>query len=142
MQLALRMLSTDAENTKRLQAIVAEHGWPNRELVGQEGAHAAWLLVQHADAAPEFQAAVLEVIEPLVARGEVERGDYALLTDRVLVARGEPQLYGTQYEQRTEGGAVVFGPATPIAGFGAHAEYLAELRKVLALPADVRIERR
>ena len=37
----------DAANTARLAEIVAEHGWPTRSLVGDDGANAAWLLAQH-----------------------------------------------------------------------------------------------
>lgn len=151
--LVMRMLATDAENTERLQEILDEHGWPTRALVGEEAAHAAWLLVQHADAAPEFQATVLALLEPLVASGEVGRGDVALLTDRVRVARGETQLFGTQYETRAEGGAVVlFQPVTPIEnperlderraamGLGPHAEYLEQLREVLGVPSDLEVD--
>lgn len=38
----------DGDNTARLREIVAQHGWPGHELVGEAGAHAAWLLAQHA----------------------------------------------------------------------------------------------
>ena len=29
--------------------VLAEHGWPGWQLVGSDGAFAAWVLVQHAD---------------------------------------------------------------------------------------------
>lgn len=34
----------DRDNTARLRAIVGRHGWPGHRLVGEAGAHAAWLL--------------------------------------------------------------------------------------------------
>jgi hypothetical protein len=34
----------DRRHTARMREIVAEHGWPGRTLVGEDGAHAAWLL--------------------------------------------------------------------------------------------------
>jgi hypothetical protein len=43
----------DRANTARLKEIVAEHGWPGYQLVGEAAAHAAWLLAQHAP--PDFQ---------------------------------------------------------------------------------------
>src|SRR5437868_14544604 len=39
----------DRKNTARLKEIVDRHGWPGKTLVGDDGARAAWLLVQHAD---------------------------------------------------------------------------------------------
>jgi hypothetical protein len=35
-------------HTERMREIVANHGWPGRSLVDEDGAHAAWTLVQHA----------------------------------------------------------------------------------------------
>ncbi len=142
--LALRMLSIDAKNTARIQAIVTDHGWPTPELVGSEASHAAWLLVQHADSAPDFQATMLVRLEPLLDTGEVERSDYALLTDRVLVAFEKPQRYGTQYASRTVDGVNTFSPATAIEdpkrlderrramGLEPHADYLEHLRAAIA----------
>src|SRR5258708_380628 len=50
-----QMTALDKEHTARLKAVVAAHGWPGKSLVGEKAAHAAWLLVQHADADPAFQ---------------------------------------------------------------------------------------
>jgi hypothetical protein len=43
-----RLRAVDANNTIRMKEIVQAHGWPGRSLVGDDGATAAWLLVQHA----------------------------------------------------------------------------------------------
>ena len=85
----------DRANTARLQEIVAEHGWPGHRLVGEEGAHAAWLLAQHAP--QQFQEQCLPLLEDAVAQGDASPIDLAYLRDRVLMFRGEPQIYGTQY---------------------------------------------
>jgi hypothetical protein len=98
------MARVDAENTAWLQAVVAEHGWPGVALVGAEGAHCAWLLVQHADRAPQFQKQALALLEAAVAAGDAAQRELAYLTDRVLVADGQPQLYGTQYVDDADGG--------------------------------------
>jgi hypothetical protein len=85
----------DRANTARLRQIVAEHGWPGHELVGQAAAHAAWLLAQHAP--PRFQEECLPLLEEAVVRGDASSRDLAYLMDRVLMHRGQPQIYGTQY---------------------------------------------
>ena len=88
----------DRANTARMREIVGEHGWPGQHLVGEAGAHAAWLLVQHAP--PDFQEECLSLMEDAVAREDASPRDLAYLTDRVLMHRGEPQIYGTQYMVR------------------------------------------
>lgn len=95
-----RLQAVDARNTTRMKAIVADHGWPTVAMVGPDGVKAAFLLVQHADGDPAFQAACLPHVEAAAARGELEKQHVALLTDRVLLARGEPQRYGTQFESQ------------------------------------------
>jgi len=84
----------DRANTARLKEIVAEHGWPGHRLVGEAAAHAAWLLAQHAPA--DFQEQCLPTLEDAVGRADASRRDLAYLMDRVLMHRGQPQIYGTQ----------------------------------------------
>jgi hypothetical protein len=93
----------DTANTAWLQQVVATHGWPTRSMVGKDGAFAAWLLVQHADQEPAFQAEVLPTLQQLAEAGEVGKREVAYLTDRVLRAQGKPQIYGTQYSREADG---------------------------------------
>ncbi len=88
----------DRDNTARLREIVGQHGWPGHRLVGQAGAHAAWLLVQHAP--PDLQEECLPLLQDAVARDDASPADLAYLMDRVLMHRGEPQIHGTQYQVR------------------------------------------
>jgi tetratricopeptide (TPR) repeat protein len=92
-----RMRTIDQRNTARLKEIIAQVGWPTRTLVGHRGAKSAWLLVQHADLDPAFQKECLALLEKAVVAGEAAGEDLAYLTDRVLVAEGKPQRYGTQF---------------------------------------------
>jgi hypothetical protein len=57
-------------NTDRLRAIIAEHGWPGRALVGDDGAEAAWLIAQHADHQLDFQREALALLERAVHDGD------------------------------------------------------------------------
>ncbi len=88
----------DKKNTRALKAAIARYGWPGKSVVGEDGAHAAWLLVQHADLDPALQKDVLARMKPMVESGEVTASDYAYLYDRVAVAEHRHQLYGTQFK--------------------------------------------
>jgi hypothetical protein len=92
------MEAGDRERTAAVHAIVDRLGWPGKSVVGDDGAHAAWLLVQHADQDPAFAKRVLGLMEPMVKPGEVAEQDYAYLYDRVAVHDARPQRYGTQFK--------------------------------------------
>jgi hypothetical protein len=79
----------------------ARRGWPGRTLAGEDGAHAAWLLAQHAD--PKSQPAFLDLLRAAVAAGEASVTDLAYLEDRVRMHAGQPQLYGTQFIHDQQG---------------------------------------
>jgi len=87
--------AVDRENRTWLASLVDERGWPGKTLVGVDGAHAAWLLVQHADSDRPFQKCCLRLMQE-TRDGEVSSKDIAYLVDRVRVGEGSPQLYGTQ----------------------------------------------
>jgi hypothetical protein len=91
-----RVLTIDDENAAWLETVVDTVGWPGRSLVGEDGAHAAWLLAQHADRRPFLQQRFLKLLEQAVGAGEASATDLAHLIDRVLLASGRPQAYGTQ----------------------------------------------
>jgi hypothetical protein len=95
--------SVDADNLTWLKDVVAEVGWPGRSIAGQDGAHAAWLLAQHADRDPAFQRRCLGLIAAAAKSGEATLTEVAYLTDRVLLAEGQLQEYGTQMTGREEG---------------------------------------
>jgi len=109
-----RLAAEDARRLARLKEIVAEIGWPRANAVGPDAAHAAWILAQHADTDPDFQEWVLAEITPLVATGEVDGDDFALLTDRVRANRGKPQVYGSQYRFWRDASGLHVEPTTPI----------------------------
>jgi hypothetical protein len=96
-QEAKRVETIDKANTARMKEIVDKHGWPGKSLVGTDGANAAWLLVQHADQDAAFQKRCLDLMREAIKKGEVSGQELAYLTDRVRVAKGEKQLYGTQF---------------------------------------------
>lgn len=88
----------DGRNLPRIKQIDAEQGFPTPAQVGSDGMHAAWLIVQHADRDPGFQAHVLQELQGRPGHGGVDTQEYAALTDRVLLAQHKPQRYGTQFD--------------------------------------------
>jgi Family of unknown function (DUF6624) len=88
------LASVDADNLAWLKDVIAEVGWPGRSMVGKDGAHAAWLLAQHADRDPAFQRRRLDLVTQAAARGQASPAELAYLTDRGLLAEGKSQEYG------------------------------------------------
>jgi len=120
----------DEKNTARLKSLVAEHGWLGKSLVGEDGAHAAWLLVQHASDRA-FQKGCLEKMKSALKDGEASATDFAYLFDRVAMFEGRKQLYGTQF--RTPPGKMCEMEPVPIED----EEHVDERRRALGLPPMV-----
>jgi hypothetical protein len=138
--------AVDADNLPWLKQVIAETGWPGRSVAGEDGAHAAWLLAQHADRDPAFQRACLILMTEAASHGEAAPSELAYLTDRVLLAEGQPQEYGTQLSGRDgrwqprklrEPGAVDQRRAA--AGLGPMADYLASMTGCLGAPTPAEI---
>ena len=130
-----------ARREARIAEILDEFGWPTADLVGADGSTAAWVIVQHADLDPALQARALELMRPAVEAGQASPGDLAYLQDRVDVAAGRDQQFGTQIRCGDDGVPV---PATPIAdeagveqrraaaGLDPLEDYLAEMTEMCA----------
>lgn len=85
----------DAESTAWMKRTLRTSGWPSTNRSNAEVSFNAWLLTQHADRSPELQACVLDLIGQQRST-PAEGQNLAYLTDRVRLARGEEQVYGTQ----------------------------------------------
>jgi hypothetical protein len=98
-----RMAALHRQHNARLHAILREHGWPGRTAVGEDGAGAAWLLLQHAVLDPDLMRRALPLLERAVQMGEAEPKHLALLVDRIRVLEGRTQLYGTSHDWDPQG---------------------------------------
>lgn len=124
------------KHTKKLREIIDQIGWPVPEKVGREASEAAFLIAQHADHNPSFQEEVLDLLKEL-PDDQIDQYQIAYLEDRVRVAEGKDQLYGTQFQEDDEGRIAPY----PIAdedglderreavGLPSYDTYLAELKK-------------
>jgi hypothetical protein len=140
-ELAADWDSVDAANARRMYDVLDEFGWPGWSLVGEDGALAAWVLIQHADLHLDLQKRGLALLEAAVAADDASPGDLAYLVDRVRVAEGLPQVYGTQVGAPDADGNPT--PRTPIedpenvdarraaVGLGTLEEYYDEMRRIM-----------
>ena len=97
----LRAEAVTATHAERLAAIVSSCGWPGRSLVGEDGADAAWLLLQHAGA--DLQRHCLPLLRQALAAGEVTAQQYAAVADRIALLEGGLQIFATHLALDAEG---------------------------------------
>lgn len=89
----------DQKNTGVLKKIIRYYGWPTIRMVGRKASFNAWLLTQHSDHDLLFQKRVLKILRDIYKRNkkDIDPANIAFLTDRILVAEGKKQLFGTQF---------------------------------------------
>ncbi|WP_145958665.1 DUF6624 domain-containing protein [Xanthomonas oryzae] len=93
-----RVAEVDEKNLPLIKAIFKEVGFPTMSMVGRDGVSTAFLLVQHADDDLDLQRFALELAKPLMEQRQLSKQQYAMLFDRVCLASGKPQRYGTQVQ--------------------------------------------
>jgi len=104
-------------NTAYLKEIISVIGWPTKLKVGDEASQKAWLIAQHSDHDIEFQKECLRYLRS-ASSSEIEKWQIAFLKDRILVAEGKPQCYGTQF-YRDKNGKFIPRPISNIRGLDA-----------------------
>ncbi len=96
-----------SENTEYIRGLLSEVGWIDVSRFGYGASKAAFLIVQHSWDIP-LMLSVLPRIQEDVDAGRLEAEDYALLYDRLHLALGCRQRYGSQVTH--ESGEVVVLP--------------------------------
>jgi hypothetical protein len=84
----------DSCNLVQVERLIGKYGWMGKSMAGARGNTALFLVIQHAGLATQEK--YLPLLQQSVAEGESRPADLALLTDRVLMRKGEKQLYGSQ----------------------------------------------
>ncbi|MBD2701896.1 hypothetical protein IC229_14705 [Spirosoma sp. BT702] len=82
----------DSSNLVRVEAIVKQHGYPGKSLVGKPSNETVFYVIQHSNKIPTY----LPVIKKAAEDEELPFSLYAMMLDRSLMYDGKPQLYGTQ----------------------------------------------
>jgi len=111
---ARKLISLDSTLAVELTVILDRFGLPTRSMVGPAGSDAAMLLVQHSWSLQERVLALAKALPP----GEISPEKLAMLEDRVLEHRGEPQRFGTQFTLGKDG-LFRFAPTAELAGLDA-----------------------
>lgn len=103
-----KMNATDKENLQQVIAIIEEHGWPGKSMVGSSGSSTAWSVIQHSDM--EYWLKYLPLMQEAAEKGELQKSSVALTEDRILVNQGKPQRYGSQLQQNFKTNQTEFFP--------------------------------
>ena len=106
MRLQKEMRATDERLTARLLTLMAEHGWLDGARFGKDVANTAFLIVQHSGDLRLMQTA-LPYIETDVRARFLSGSSFALLYDRMRLAQGYPQRFGSQLSTLETGETVL-----------------------------------
>lgn len=97
------MEAVHLENATLLDRAFEALGWPGRKLLGDEGAAAAFLILQHAISSPDLQRRGLALMLDAIPAGEANTLDAAYLSDRIAIFEGREQIFGTQFDWDASG---------------------------------------
>lgn len=88
------ILKKDSSNLVTVTQILDKQGWPGKDKIGTRGSSIIFLVIQHAN--KETQEKYLPMIQKAVNDNNLPKRQYAMFYDRLLLRRGELQVYGTQ----------------------------------------------
>ena len=114
----------DTPHTRRLEQIVASHGFPSRSIVGDDGQRAFMILLQHVTS-ESLREKLVEPVTRAFERKELDPQGYANFIDRHRLRTGRLQLYGSGWEFKD--GKMVLSPTEDLKNLEAR-------RKAIGLP--------
>ena len=91
------------ENAALLRRVFDDIGWPGRREYGDDGAGAAFLILQHAIGHPDLQRRGLTLLLDAIPEGQANPLDVAYLSDRISIFEGGAQTFGTQFDWDANG---------------------------------------
>jgi hypothetical protein len=98
----------DSINLIQVEKILAEYGWLGADIVGEMGNKTLFLVIQHSNT--QTQVKYLPLLREAVKNGKAKASYLALMEDRVLLAQGEKQIYGSQLQMDSETNEWVLEP--------------------------------
>jgi len=94
------ILKKDSINLIKVNKILTKQGWPDKKFIGERGSTTLFLVIQHAD--HDTQEKYLPMIEKAVQDNNLPKRQFAMFYDRLVLSRGERQMYGTQLAMSKE----------------------------------------
>ncbi len=91
-QYSTEMERVDSLNQATVFGILDKEGWPSH--LSDKANRAIWIVIDHSDLA--YRSKYLDLVKEKAEEDVLDKTDYAILKDRVLMEEGKPQIYGTQ----------------------------------------------
>jgi hypothetical protein len=101
-------LQKERKNQILLKSIIEKCGFEAIEKQGKEVVLAAFMITQHAQT--DFRAEYYPLFEGAAKKNLLKKSALALMIDRMLMEKGEKQLYGSQYETDQKTGENILLP--------------------------------
>jgi hypothetical protein len=92
----------DSINLLKVSKILEERGWLGADVIGGQGNHTLFLVIQHAEL--DAQLKYLPMMREAAQQGKANARNLALLEDRVALRQGKRQIYGSQVGRDQETG--------------------------------------
>jgi len=86
------MERVDSLNQTMVFDILDNDGWPSN--LSDKANRAIWIVIDHSDLTSRSK--YVSFVRAKADEGILDKSDYAMLNDRVLMEEGKPQVYGTQ----------------------------------------------
>ena len=99
---------TDSIHLVKVEKILDQKGWLGPDIVGYYGNVTLFLVIQHAD--PQTRVKYIPLLRDAVKKGNARPQDLALMEDRVLIEKGEKQIYGSQLTMNSETNTMELAP--------------------------------
>ncbi len=84
----------DSINLKKVTSMIDKYGWLGPVEIGDDGCQTLFIVIQHADLLTQEK--YLPVLRAAVNAGKARPSRQAILEDRILIRKGQKQIYGSQ----------------------------------------------
>lgn len=88
-------VKSDRQNSKRIEEIIRQYGYPGKKLVGTPENRTAWIVIQHSK--PEIIQKYLPLLRQAAKNGDLDMQSLSLTEDRNLMYQDKKQIYGSQF---------------------------------------------
>ncbi len=100
-ELWARIQISDSINLAKVRKIIDSLGWLGPDSIGERGSRTLFLVIQHSD--QQTQEHYLPIMREAAQKGDADKSSLALLEDRVALAQGKRQIYGSQVGRGKDG---------------------------------------